>query len=169
MFYLNYTEVLLRMCYLAFKADLKARKECHQFKKYYLCKNLCERCDAVQPKSNKDIDHPMSFKNMSPASPYVATCIDHAKYLETNAHDELSPWCCVPGFDLETCTYDVMHAIFLGIARDHVPSCLKFMQHLGYSYEPGESDELFLKRMSIEMRTTCKLRGSFVVYILRLV
>ena len=143
------------MSYLAFKADLKARKQCHEFSRYYLCKQCCERCDALQLRKNEE--NPLSFKNMSPMAPYVTTCIGHAEYL---ARDPVtSPWCCVAGFQLETCTYDVMHLVFLGTARDHIPSCLKLMQHLGYCFQPGESDDMFLKRISIEMRTTCKQRG----------
>ena len=32
-----------RLIYIAFKADLKARKQCHLLRQYYLCRNLCDR------------------------------------------------------------------------------------------------------------------------------
>ena len=146
----------LRLIYMGMKADLKARKECNRFnKKYYLCKNMCERCDAVQLRTNQD--HPMNYKNMSRSAPYLETCIDHDEYIRTSS--EISPWSLVTGWQLENVFFDFMHLVYLGTARSHVPSALKILRHLGYFYEEGESEELFLRRTSLEMRATCKKHG----------
>ena len=148
----------LRMCYLGFKADLKARKQCHRFQRYYLCKKLCERCDAVQLRSNSH--HRMSYKDFSPSAPYLETIMDHDEFMQQAGC--VSPWACIPGWQVENCFFDFMHLAYLGTCRSHVPSVLKMLQCLGYCYETGESDELFLKRTSIEMRETCKQNGCLV-------
>ena len=56
-----------------------------------------------------------------------------------------------------------MHLIFLGIAKNHVPSCLKILKLWGYHYEAGESDELFLKNVSFEMKQDCKRKKLLVL------
>lgn len=143
------------MCYFGFKADLKARKQCHRFVRYYQCKLLCERCDAIQLRTNDC--HPMSYKDMSSTAPYLHTFMDHSKFMETTP--SVSPWAIVPGWQVENCFYDFMHLCFLGTCRGHIPSVLKLLQCCGFCYENGESDDLFLKRVSIEMRATCKEHG----------
>ena len=140
------------MRYFAFKADLKARKQCHRFDRYYQCRNLCERCDAIQVRSNEI--HPMTYKNMSVSAPYLDTFLDHSSYME-RAH-RASPWSIIPGWQIDNCPLDWMHLVYLGTARGHIPSVLKLLQNLGRCYEEGESDDLFLRRASIEMRETCK-------------
>lgn len=146
------------MAYFTFKADLKARKECNLFKNYYLCKRMCDRCAAIQPKCPADTNHPMVFKDMRPTAPYRTTTVSHAEYLRTASR--ISPWAVVKGWSLETTSFDLMHMIFLGIARDYVPSCLKILRLMGYHYEPGETDEEFLRRTSWEMKLDCKSYGS---------
>ena len=147
--------------YFAFKADLKARKQCHLFTKYYLCKHCCERCSAVKPTSSED--HPMSYKNMAPSAPYATTCINHEEYVATC--DRISPWSAIDGFQLETVTYDWMHVVYLGTARDHVPSALKMLQHLGYHYTENETDDHFLKGIYMEMKRDCKQYGPHVLHL----
>ena len=143
------------MCYLGFKADLKARKQCHRFDRYYQCKLCCERCDAVQVRTNEN--HRTSYKNMSSSAPYLQTIMDHDEFVQ-RAH-RISPWADVVGWQVENCFFDFMHLAYLGTCRGHIPSVLKLLQCKGYCYEPGESDDLFLKRTSIEMRETCRKNG----------
>ena len=149
----------VRMAYVAFKADLKARKECHTFVKYYKCKNFCDRCDAIQPFTNVPVR--LTYKNMSPTAPYVGTEINHDQYMATTLPRHVSPWeRHVENWQFETCVFDFMHVVYLGVARDLVPSCFKLLQHLGYGCEDGETDDVFLKRVTMEMRATCKLFGT---------
>ena len=143
-----------RLCYFNHKADLKARKECHLFEKYYLCKKMCDRCSAIQPRGPGDVDNPLNYKNMSRDAPYKRHTVPHQEYLRTARR--LSPWCAIRGFQIESCSWDVLHLIFLGVARNHVPSCLKILHTLGYHYEVGESASQFLKRTSMEMKADCK-------------
>lgn len=149
----------VRMAYVAFKADLKARNECHTFVKYYKCKNFCDRCDAIQPFTNVPVR--LTYKNMSPTAPYVGTEINHDQYMATTLPRHVSPWeRHVENWQFETCVFDFMHVVYLGVARDLVPSCFKLLQHLGYGCEDGETDDVFLKRVTMEMRATCKLFGT---------
>ena len=57
--------------------------------------------------------------------------------------------------------FDWMHLTLLGVGRSVVPSTLKLLKLLNFHYEEGESDALFLKRASIEMRASCKQRRLF--------
>ena len=147
-----------RLVYMTFKADLKARMQCHRLEQYYRCKKCCDRCMAIQPMDSRP--HPMTYKNTARDAPYASTCKDHDEYLQTARHQ--SPWCAVPGFQFETMSFDMMHLVYLGIAKNHIPSCLKILKLYGYHYEGGESDEKFLKRVSMEMKQDCKERKHLV-------
>ena len=142
----------MRLCWFGFKADLKARYLCHLLAENYQCKKMCDRCEAIQPTTSAA--HPMTYKNFSNDAPYTSTCRDHSAYLRSAKR--VTPWAQVEGFQFEHISYDVMHLIFLGVARNHVPSALKLLKVLGYHYEEGESDDKFLQRASMEMKQDCK-------------
>lgn len=142
----------VRLTYMAFKADLKARMQCHELEAYYRCRKVCDRCDAIQPFSSKP--EPMTYKNTSPTAPWVLTCKDHHAYIKEAKY--ISPWSVVQGWQFETISFDMMHLVFLGFARNHVPSCLKILKLWGYHYNVGETDEDFLKKVSFEMKQDCK-------------
>lgn len=137
---------------MLFKADLKARWQCHLFDDYYRCRQCCDRCSAVQPFTHAP--DPMSYKNAARNAPYAATLKDHAAYVRSAK--ELSPWMAVAGFQYETASFDIMHIVFLGIGKNHVPSCLKLLKLWGFHYVQGESDVDFLKKVSFEMKSDCK-------------
>ena len=113
---------------------------------------MCDKCKAIQPMTNAY--ERMSYKNFSSSAPYVNTVQNHESYMR--AVREPSVWSEVPGWTFESVTFDVMHIIFMGIARNHVPSCLKLMKLGGFGYVRDESDAMFLKRASIEMKEACK-------------
>lgn len=137
---------------MTFKADLKARMQMHRLENYYRCKKCCDRCSAIQPQTSQP--HRWSYKNTARDAPYAASCKDHDDYINSARHR--SPWCAVEGFSFETISFDMMHLVYLGIARNHVPSCLKILRLWGFHYEAGESSEQFLKRVSLEMKEDCK-------------
>ena len=145
-------EIHLRLIYLCFKADLKARMQCHELDNYYRCRLCCDKCQAIQPFTSAP--EQMTYKNMSKTAPYAATCKDHDEYVRTAIR--ISPWSVVQGFQFETLAFDMMHLVFLGIAKNHVPSCLKILKLSGFHYNEGESDEAFLKQVSFEMKEDCK-------------
>ena len=144
--------------YFAFKADLKARKECNNFKEHYGCKRMCDRCAAVQPFTSAPVA--WTYKDFSPSARYATSLRDHDMYLQRTRLSDVSPWTAVAGWRLETVSFDVMHVVQLGVARDLIPSCLRLLRLLGHGYTDGESDDEFLRRFSIEMNHTCKLQGS---------
>lgn len=146
---------VLRMAYLVFKADLKARKQSHLFRNYYQCRNICEQCKAVNP--GRAMGDRFTYKNMRPGAPYAATCINHQEYCRTATR--ISPWSSVVGWQVENTSWDWMHLVYLGVAQSHVASCIKMIQLLGCGFDANETDDLYLKRTSIEMRQTCKSFG----------
>lgn len=145
-----------RMCYFAWKADLKARKEVHNFTKHYLCKRCCERCAAIKPTNS--LPELYTYKNFMPDAPYMDTCLTHDEYVQGVPSDDLSPWSGVAGWSLGSCTYDFMHIVYLGLGRGLVASSLKALQMLGF-WPDAVSDDHFLKLVSNEMRVTCKAHG----------
>ena len=155
-----------RLRYVAFKADLKARMQCNRFqKRYYGCKLCCDRCGAVKPTTNAQ--HEMTYKDFGPNARYADTLETHATYLRSGR--PLSSWAAVDGWQLETVAYDWIHTCYLGFGRGLVPSTLKLLQLLGFSYEAGECDADFLKWVSYDMKTACKEHGRLAPYVSRYV
>ena len=56
-----------RLAYFGFKADAKARKECHRFNRSYQHNKICETCFAERP--NKNGDPKLVFKDFFPVLP----------------------------------------------------------------------------------------------------
>lgn len=139
---------------------MKARKQCHGFQRYYRCKHLCDKCCAVQPMTNAP--ETFTYKNMSPNAPYATTVKDHDDYIRSTT--QISDWSVVQGWQYESVSFDMMHIVFLGIAKNHIPSCLKILRLRGFYYEHGETDQLFLKRVSMEMKQDCKEHGPTEMY-----
>lgn len=111
---------------------------------------MCDRCGAVRAAEGGAL----SFKNTSQRADYAATCVSHADYLRTTRR--VSPWSAIGGWQIENTMYDWS---YLGTAASHVASSLKLVRALGYFYERDESEDLFLKRISLEMKRTCKQHG----------
>lgn len=98
----------------------------------------------------------MTFKRFSEDAPYMETIITHKEYLAKTR--VISPWACV-GWQIENTPYDWLHVCYLGTGPGHVASVLKMLQVLGYGYERGETDDMFLRRTTLEMRETCRKLG----------
>ena len=98
----------------------------------------------------------MTFKCFAETAPYLQTILSHKRYVEKAR--VLSPW--VPiGWQLENTPHDWLHVCYLGTGPGHVALTLKMLQVLGYGFQSGESDDMFLRRTSLEMRQTCKQFG----------
>lgn len=96
----------------------------------------------------------MNYKDMSEHPPYKLAKMDHATYMRTQP---VSEWSVLPGWSLHTCVYDVMHNLFLGTARDYIPSSVRVLLEKGYfdSYGvPRNSDDMF-------GRITCVIHEDF--------
>ena len=150
-----------RFAYFGFKADAKARKECHLFDRSYQHNKVCETCFAERP--NKYGDPLLTFKNFHPNAAHVMTELSHDDYVR--AATELSPWLPMPGFHVKSCFRDPMHTIFLGTAKELLASCLSFWNRRGYL--PGPNLAQRLRHFSAKQRDYCLsvgLRGPFKTY-----
>ena len=151
--------VLIRMAFLLFKADLKARVECHRFyQENYGRKFICDRCKAERV--TKDDPPAMCFTNMSESAPYRGTTKTHSEYLAESPTPSF--WLEMPGFQHECCSYDWMHMVYLGVGRDLFASSLRLLQHMGFHYVEGESASEYLQRATLDMQMTCKEHGLYL-------
>ena len=139
--------------YFGFRADAKARKECHKFERNYQCNQICEVCLAERP--NKYGDPALTFKNFYSDAAHLLTNLTHAEYLATSNHQ--SPWENMPGFHVKSCFRDPMHTLFLGTAKDLLASCLGLWCRNGYIEGPNLAEKL--RWVSATQREYCKAAG----------
>lgn len=139
--------------YFGFRADAKARKECHKFERNYQCNQICEVCLAERP--NKYGDPALTFKNFYSDAAHLLTSLTHAEYLATSNHQ--SPWENMPGFHVKSCFRDPMHTLFLGTAKDLLASCLGLWCRNGYIEGPNLAEQL--RWVSATQREYCKAAG----------
>lgn len=66
---------------------------------------------AVFACSGTKCDKRMHYKNFGPGKAWDHTLINHSMYLSMPG--ELSPWSTVPGWSLESTTFDFMHNLYL--------------------------------------------------------
>ena len=147
--------------YVGFKADAKARRECHRFDRTYGHNKICECCFAERP--NKHGDPLLTFKNFYPNAAHSMTELSHQEYLQSTATH--SPWESMPGFHVKTCFRDPMHTIFLGTAKEMIASCLGYWCR--NKYVPGNDLHEQLREVSMQQKLQCKnagLRGAFKTY-----
>lgn len=113
---------------------------------------MCDRCLACQ---GKDAPDPMNYKNFSSRKAYDLTTINHDGYVHLDS-SSLTPWLSVPGFNMETMMWDLLHNLYLGTARDFVASALKtLIQHGCYNFL-GETDmDTVLSYVDARIRKTC--------------
>ena len=136
-----------RAAYFCMRFDAKARVETNEFERHYGCTYICESCCAQHPVYRHEPE--MSYMNFDPDSARHLTAIDHETYVRTCS--TVSPWHVVPGWTLGTALHDLMHVVFLGTARDLIPSLLAdFLEHgvLGPVNEPVNQR---LRKFSLEM------------------
>ena len=105
--------MIYRGAYCGIRADWKAQKQAHNFSRSWQSTYCCSRCLATSPFKHAPPD--LVYLNFSERAPYSNTILTTQEYL---THDKQpSPWRVVRGFSLETCHADILHVIFLGIAR----------------------------------------------------
>ncbi len=155
----TYTLIYLaRAAYWAFRYDGKARVECNAFTRYYNCTKICESCMAERTK-NSDIN--MWYCDFRASSPRHLTQIDDATYKRTA--NPISPYHCIPGWKLGTCLRDLLHVVFLGTAKDLIPSLLADWLDHGLLGGPRMSVDDKLRCFHWKC-TECSNVRSFLVY-----
>ena len=74
---------------------------------------------------------------------------------------QLSPFLSIPGFQHGTISYDWMHNIYLGVARDLIASALKLMITKGIWGDVTNDDwDSVLAAIHFEMHQACAKQGS---------
>lgn len=127
------------------------------FSRYYRCTQLCDHCLAEQHTGTTAEFH---YTNLDKHAPYSLTQLSHQLYLALDSHS-LSPWRAVPGWTLESCGWDLLHNIYLGVGRDLFASVLRALFLEGWYQDYGNTEEEVLRAITIEMRQCCKERGRF--------
>ena len=142
-----------RAAFHSMKYDLKARVQCNFFSRHYGCNLVCESCFACKP---ADSTEPlMNYRNFNLSAAHRLSRISHRTYVALTPPEQLSPWICMPGWTLESCTRDPMHVIYLGVCRDILASVLA--QWLDANLLPQANTlHEWLRLLSIEMHKTCK-------------
>ena len=114
---------------------------------------MCDRCLARQ---GKGAPLAMHYKNFSDNKAWPLTILSHEGYLHFDQFS-LTPWLVVPGFKMETMTWDLLHNIYLGTARDLVGSGLKTLVMRGcYDYfGEGLDMDTILSHVDGKIRRDC--------------
>ena len=123
---------------------------------------FCDRCLAQQGKSPPN--H-LDYRNIGHTAVWPLTLVDHATYVNLD-RDSMSPWAQVPGFHFMLISFDWMHNIYLGTARDLCASALKVLTDRfgtldGSPDQPDNVDQL-LAIVHQYMRDTCAKHGCLV-------
>ena len=142
------------------KADRKARKEVHGFRRAYQCTYVCDRCLACKTSAKKSVQE-LNFANMSRTAPWRATQFSHEDYV---AQERVcSPFVQVPGFRLETAWSDMMHDMYLGVAGDAIANSLVEIWEYGLlrsnNGEPYAEPSAAFKHVQLDMQMWFRQRG----------
>lgn len=97
----------------------------------------------------KNSDHNMWFCDFRPSSARHLTEIDHATYIRTCK--SISPYAVIPGWTLGTCLRDFLHVVYLGTAKDIIPSLLADWLDAGLLGGPPQTVDDRLRSFSLEM------------------
>ena len=147
-----------KFAYFGFKADLKARKECHFLERSYQHSYICGCCLAARP--HKNWDPAMNYKNFFEDAAHLMTGLSHQNYVAMAKTP--SPWLGMPGFHIKNCFRGPMHTIFLGSAKELLASCLGYWSRTGRL--PGNTVQEQLQKVSRKQKSQCHeagLRGTF--------
>ena len=86
----------------------------------------------------------------------------HDDYMRTA---KLSPWTAVDGWRVSLAFHDPMHMVFLGTAKDLVPSAMGYWIRHGY-YGDGRMSES-LRLLSEELKQECRKQKNFSSKLIR--
>lgn len=118
----------------------------------YYPPRMCDRCLASQGKNTPVAMH---YKNFSNQKAWDLTFIDCNGYLHLD-RSNLTPWLEVPGFTMWTMSWDLLHNLWLGTARDLVASGIKTLVMQGcYDYLELPNIEDLLSYLDSQIRKTC--------------
>ena len=117
-------------------------------------------CDSCLAESGTKCDPSMHYKNITPGAAWPLTMVSNDMYHQMPG--VLSPWRHLPGWTLESTSFDFMHNLFLGTGRDLVASAFKVMiRHGVYSHVPATDMDSILAFLQEEMISDCSKWGCF--------
>ena len=103
-----------RAAFVAWKGDLKARRENHYFTQFYKATMVCDSCNAQTP--YKKSDPAMTYADFSGKAKWRSTRYTHDAYLARA--ERVSPWSQVEGWSIEGTWWDLMHNLPYGVGKD---------------------------------------------------
>lgn len=122
--------------------------------------NFLRMCDSCLAESGTKCDPSMHYKNFTPGAAWPLTMVTNDMY--HNMPGVLSPWRHLPGWTLESTSFDFMHNLFLGTGRDLVASAIKVLIRQGiYSHVPATDMDSILAFLQEEMICDCSKWGCF--------
>jgi len=125
-----------QMVFAGTQSDGKARREMHNFNRWWKCRDICDGCDAQNP-ALKNVDPTLSYCDFTARARWRETVLSHDQYM---AGDNVSPFACIPGFRKELALRDFAHMDLLGYGRDLGAALTKSL-HLRHELGEGLLDE----------------------------
>ena len=117
---------------------------------------MCEQCLAATGKACPDS---LNYKNFNDDAIWPLTSISHDGYVATASR--ISAWNVLPGWTLQTCSFDWMHNLYLGLARDYVASSIQCMITQGAWPDLGMvCNDHVLGQVHSEILFDCKSNGN---------
>ena len=92
------------------------------------------------------------------ATAWELTRLNHEAYLDREK-DNLSPYTCIDGFDVQTVSYDWLHNVNLGCGRDMVGSGIRLLAQKGI-WGPVTDRDATLNKIHMEIHRACAAEGS---------
>ena len=122
---------------------------------------MCDGCLAMK---GKHVSDGMNYRNFGDDAVWKHTFLDHRSYLSRTrrGHGEISPWNEVEGFRIETVSWDFLHNIYLGVARDLVASGIWLFIYQGmYDHYNLDGMDDLLGQIQMDISTMCKANKFF--------
>ena len=118
---------------------------------------LCDSCLAAK---GKYCPAEMSYRNFGDDACWQHTFISHESYMSMGG--SLSEWHVVEGWRIETCCFDWLHNVYLGVARDLVASGIwLFIRQGMYDHLNIDDMDELLGHIHMDIQATCKQFGCF--------
>lgn len=119
----------------------------------------CRICDRCLAQTGKNCVDAMNYRNFGSDAAWPLTGIDHQTYLHMDSAN-ISPWSLIEGWEIETVSFDLLHNLLLGTARDIIGSGIRTLIHRGiYSHVGSDDLDLILDAVHREMHKTCAENG----------
>lgn len=122
---------------------------------FILTKDYFRICDRCLASAQTNCPDSMNFRNLTSSKAWHLTSMSHEQYALLDSQS-LSPWMALPGFRLESVSFDWLHNIYLGHGRDLFASGLLTLVEQGvYSYSGLTDTNDLLAHAEERIRKKC--------------